>query len=259
MLKKRTKSVLVTGASSGFGFQVARRFLSEGVRVIAVARREERLNKLTEEFGSLVYTDAVDVTDKSAVNEHLSTLPKDFENIHCLVNNAGLSLGFGPAQTNSLGDWEQIIDTNIKGILYFTHNVMRKMKERNSGHIINIGSIAAYYPYVGGNVYAASKAFVNNFSLNLKADLTGSNIRVSCIAPGMSKTEFALVRFKGNEELADGLYDGLDYLIPDDVAEAVYWTYSLPESVNVNVLELIPTGQSFSLGFNAKKIEQTEA
>lgn len=247
------KSIIVTGASSGFGYQIARRFLSEGRRVVAVARREERLKELVNEFGDLVYIDVVDVRDLSAIEKHLDDLPEDFKDIHCLVNNAGLSLGFGPAQLNSIDDWKTIVDTNINGLLYYTHCVLKILSEKNSGHIINIGSIAAYYPYIGGNVYAASKAFVNNFSLNLKSDLSNTKIRVSCIAPGMSKTEFALVRFKGDEVLANDLYEDSDYLLAEDIAEAVYWVYSLPASVNVNVLELIPTGQSFSLGFNDKK------
>ncbi len=245
------RSVLITGASSGMGFHIARRFLSEGMRTIAIARRLDRLEVLKEEFGDLVYIDKVDITDKDSVTNHFQGLPKDFKRISCLVNNAGLSLGFGPAQTNFLEDWVTIVDTNVKGLLYVTHHVLGLMRECNAGHIINIGSIAAYYPYIGGNVYSASKAFVNNFSLNLKSDLSGSKIRVSCIAPGMSKTEFALVRYKGNEDNANKLYEGKSYLSPQDVAEAVFWTYSLPERINVNVLELIPTGQSFSLGFKA--------
>lgn len=253
----KNNCVLVTGASSGFGYEIAKRFLSEGIRVIAIARRTEKLAELKRKFGNLIHTGSVDITDYCAIENHLNNLPVDFQNITCLVNNAGLSLGFGPAQNNSIKDWETIVDTNIKGVLYCTHLVLERMKKTDSGHIINMGSIAAYYPYIGGNVYSASKAFVNNFSLNLKSDLTGSNIRVTCIAPGMSKTEFALVRFKGDEKQADELYKGVDYLKPEDIAEAVYWTYSLPQSVNINVLELIPTGQSFSLGFTPKKETKT--
>ncbi|TBW50335.1 SDR family NAD(P)-dependent oxidoreductase [Marinobacter halodurans] len=242
-------SVLITGASSGFGLATAKRFLSEGIRVIAIARRMERLNELKEEHGDQVLVGTVDVRNKDEVEGFLSKLEEPFSNIDCLINNAGLSLGFGPAQSNSLDDWEQIIDTNIKGLLYCTHAVLPSMIKKDRGQIINIGSIAAYYPYVGGNVYAASKAFVNSFSLNLKSDLTGTGVRVCCVAPGMSKTEFALVRFKGDQSKANALYSGKEYLRPEDVAESVYWCYAAPAHVNINVLEVIPTRQHFSLGF----------
>jgi 3-hydroxy acid dehydrogenase / malonic semialdehyde reductase len=250
-MSNNSKTVLVTGASSGFGHAIAQRFLSEGHKVIAVARRRERLDLLKEMHGAALHISQADVRNKESVKLILDELPEAFSDIDCLVNNAGLSLGFGPAHLNSLEDWETVIDTNIKGVLYFTHAVSQIMCEKNAGHIINIGSIAAYYPYIGGNVYAASKSFVNNFSLNLKSDFSKKDIRVTCIAPGLSKTEFALVRFKGDEEKADALYQNAGYLLPEDVAESVYWCFSLPAHVNVNVLELIPTSQSFSLGFSS--------
>lgn len=245
-----TKTILVTGASSGFGYAIVERFLEAGHRVVAVARRHERIELLMGKYPEHLYFSQADVRSKDEVDNVLATLPEAYNDIDCLVNNAGLSLGFGPAHLNSVEDWETIVDTNIKGVLYFTHALSQLMTERNSGHIINIGSIAAYYPYIGGNVYSASKAFVNNFSLNLKSDLCHTNIRVTCIAPGLSKTEFAIVRFKGDEEKAESLYSHGIYLQPEDVAEAVFWSFSLPPHVNVNVLELIPTSQSFSLGFS---------
>jgi 3-hydroxy acid dehydrogenase/malonic semialdehyde reductase len=244
------KTILITGASSGFGYAIAQRFLQAGHRVVAVARRHERVELLMAEYPELLHFAQADVRNKDDVEAVLTELPEPYKQIDCLVNNAGLSLGFGPAHLNSLEDWETIVDTNIKGVLYFTHAISQLMVERNSGHIINIGSIAAYYPYIGGNVYSASKSFVNNFSLNLKSDLCQKNIRVTCIAPGLSKTEFAIVRFKGDEDKAASLYDSGSFLLPEDVAEAVFWSFSLPPHVNVNVLELIPTSQSFSLGFS---------
>lgn len=208
------------------------------------------------DFPRKVHALAMDITDKYSVDECLDNIPKDFGNIIALINNAGLSLGFGPAQDNDISDWETMVNTNILALLHITRRMLEIFKIKNQGHIINIGSVAAYYPYIGSNVYGATKSFVHNFTLNLKTDLEGTNIRASCIAPGLSKTEFAIVRFKGNVEKADSLYEKKTYLTADNIAETVFWTFSLPANVNINVLEVMPTGQSFALGFTKKQDEK---
>lgn len=243
------ETVIITGASSGFGEAIAIRFLQEGYNVIALARRSDKLSSLSDQFPGRVLPAAVDITDKGSVQEVLSNLPDKFSNITALVNNAGLSLGFGPAQVNDMGDWETMINTNIVGLVHITKLVIDRFIARNDGHVINISSVAASYPYMGSNVYGATKSFVQNFSLNLKTDLEGTNVRVSCIAPGLSKTEFALVRFKGDIRKAESLYENKTYLTPENIAETVFWTFSLPKNVNINILEVMPTGQSFALGF----------
>ncbi|CVA86592.1 NADP-dependent 3-hydroxy acid dehydrogenase YdfG [Serratia marcescens] len=204
------------------------------------------------DFPRKVHALAMDITDKYSVDECLDNIPEEFENIIALINNAGLSLGFGPAQDNDISDWETMVNTNILALLHITRRMLEIFKIKNQGHIINIGSVAAYYPYIGSNVYGATKSFVHNFTLNLKTDLEGTNIRASCIAPGLSKTEFAIVRFKGDVEKADSLYEKKTYLTADNIAETVFWTFSLPANVNINVLEVMPTGQSFALGFTKK-------
>lgn len=249
---EKNRTIVVTGASSGFGFEIAKRFLLEGYKVIALARRINRLEKLTTYSPSRVLIRALDVSDAEAVGRFFAAIPEKFTTIHGLVNNAGLSKGFGPIETADHQNLTTMVDTNVKGMISCTKHCLPYLLQRPGSHIINIGSIAAYYPYMGGNVYAATKAFVSNFSLNLLADLQGKNVRVTCIAPGMAKTEFALVRFGGDEARAESLYEGIDPLTPEDVAEAVYWCYSLPHRVNINVVELMPTNQPFSLGFPKK-------
>ncbi len=209
--------------------------------------------ELSMDFPRKVHALAMDITDKYSVDECLDNIPEEFENIIALINNAGLSLGFGPAQDNDISDWETMVNTNILALLHITRRMLEIFKIKNQGHIINIGSVAAYYPYIGSNVYGATKSFVHNFTLNLKTDLEGTNIRASCIAPGLSKTEFAIVRFKGDVEKADSLYEKKTYLTADNIAETVFWTFSLPANVNINVLEVMPTGQSFALGFTKKQ------
>lgn len=247
------ETVIITGASSGFGEAIAIRFLQEGYNVIALARRSDKLSSLSNQFPGRVLPAAVDITDKGSVQEVLSNLPDKFSNITALVNNAGLSLGFGPAQVNDMGDWETMINTNIVGLVHITKLVIDRFIARNDGHVINISSVAASYPYMGSNVYGATKSFVQNFSLNLKTDLEGTNVRVSCIAPGLSKTEFALVRYKGDIRKAESLYENKTYLTPENIAETVFWTFSLPKNVNINILEVMPTGQSFALGFTKQQ------
>ncbi|MDP5240382.1 SDR family oxidoreductase [Uliginosibacterium sp. 31-16] len=237
--------VFVTGATAGFGAAITRRYLREGHHVIAVGRRAERLQALQEEFSGLpLHTAVLDVRDKNAVNAVLADLPSGFTAIDVLINNAGLALGLEPAQRASLDDWEQMVDTNVKGLMYMTHALLPGMVERGGGHIVNLGSVAGHYPYPGGNVYGATKAFVRQLSLNLRADLVGMPVRVTDIAPGMcSGTEFSTVRFHGDETKAAGVYANTVALSADDVAEAVYWSTALPAHVNINFIELMPTSQ----------------
>jgi len=213
------RTVLVTGASSGFGTSIARRFAADGARVVIAARRGDRI----------------------------AALPPAFADIDILVNNAGLAKGLEPAQRADLDDWDQMVDTNCKGLMYATRAVLPGMVARGRGHVINIGSVAGSYPYPGGNVYSASKAFVHQFSLNLRSDLHATGVRVTCIEPGLAGgTEFSTVRFNGDQQRASAVYTGVDALGPDDIAEAVHWVASLPAHVNVNVLELMTVDQSFA-------------
>lgn len=240
-------NVLVTGATSGFGAAIARRFVSEGHRVVAVGRRAERLTALASELGTdRILPVVLDVRDRAGVAQAVADLPAEFAPIDVLVNNAGLALGLQPAQQADLDDWDTMVDTNVKGLMYMTHAVLPGMVTRNRGHVINIGSVAGTYPYPGGNAYGATKAFVRQFSLNLRADLQGKRVRVTDVAPGLvGGSEFSLVRFKGDEERVEKTYDGADALTPDDVAETVYWAATLPERVNINLLEVMPVTQSF--------------
>lgn len=244
-------TIVITGATSGFGKAMAESLSKENAKLILVGRREDRLKKLHEEIKCSAYILPLDVSDREAVNNAFKNLPTDFSDIDVLVNNAGLSLGFGPAYENQIDDWEVMINTNIKGLLYCTQSVLPSMVYKNQGHIINIGSIAAVYPYHGGNVYAGSKAFVYHFSLNLRADLQGTRVKVSCINPGMAKTEFAEVRYKGDKEKSEFLYYNRKPLEANDIAEAVIWCIKKPQHVNINSIELVSLDQPFSLGFNA--------
>ncbi len=194
----------------------------------------------------------LDVRDRAAVARAVAALPEGFAAITVLVNNAGGAFGLEPAQAADLDDWDTMVDTNCKGLMYVTRAVLAGMVERDRGHVINLGSVAGTYPYPGGNVYGATKAFVEQLSLNLRADLSGKRVRVTNIEPGMAETEFSLVRFKGDEARARAVYQGFPPLTAEDVAEAVYWCASLPEHVNVNRLELMSVMQSFA-GFSVKR------
>ncbi len=239
--------VLVTGASSGFGAGIARKFARHGHRVIAAARRTDRLQALATELGSQLLPVALDVTDKAAIDHMLAGLPADWREIDVLVNNAGLALGLEPAQDAHLADWETMIATNCQGLVWMTRALLPSMVARGSGLVINIGSVAGHYPYPGGNVYGATKAFVEQFTLNLRADLVGTGVRATNLAPGMSGgTEFSNVRFKGDDAAAAKVYQGTQPLTADDVAEAAWWVASLPPHVNVNQIEMMPTCQGFS-------------
>jgi len=239
--------VLVTGASSGFGAAIARRFANQGHRIIAVGRRQERLRELAAELGNdCVHTLTLDVRSRDAISAALEGLPAQFAQVSVLVNNAGLALGLEPAHQADLDAWDEMVDTNVKGLMYMTRAILPKMVARNAGHVINMGSVAASYPYPGGNVYGASKAFVRQFTLNLRADLVGTKVRVTDIEPGLvGGTEFSTVRFGGDTARAAKMYQGADALTPDDVAEAVYWAASLPARVNINTIEMMPVTQTF--------------
>lgn len=239
--------VFVTGATSGFGEAITRKFIEHGSTVIATGRRKDRLEKLKKELGEQFHPIQLDVRDRAAIEQAVQQLPDTLRNIDVLVNNAGLALGLEPAHQANIDDWETMIDTNTKGLVNMTHALLPNMVETNSGHIINIGSTAANWPYAGGNVYGATKAFVKQFSLGLRADLQGKNIRVTDIEPGLvGGTEFSHVRFKGNEEKVDKTYEGAEALTADDVAEAVFWVANLPSRVNINTLEMMPVCQSFA-------------
>ena len=240
-------NVLVTGATSGFGAAISRRFAQEGHRLIAAGRRADRLLPLLDEFGGdQVHTLLLDVRDREADNAAISSLPRSFAEIDLLVNNAGLAVGIEPAQDADLDGWEAMVDTNVKGLMYLTRAVLPGMAKRNRGHIVNLGSTAATYPYPGGNVYAATKAFVRQFSLNLRADLLGTAVRVTDVEPGLvGGTEFSLVRFRGDQERAGKLYEGANPLLAEDVAETVFWVATLPARVNINIVELMPVTQAF--------------
>ncbi|WBM72493.1 bifunctional NADP-dependent 3-hydroxy acid dehydrogenase/3-hydroxypropionate dehydrogenase YdfG [Buttiauxella sp. WJP83] len=239
--------ILVTGATAGFGESITRRFVQQGHKVIATGRRHERLQELQEELGDSIMTLQLDVRNRAAIELAMEQLPAQWRNIDVLVNNAGLALGMEPAHKADPDDWETMIDTNNKGLVYMTRAVLPGMVERNRGHIINIGSTAGNWPYAGGNVYGATKAFVRQFSLNLRVDLHKTAIRVTDIEPGLvSGTEFSNVRFKGDDDKVGKTYENANALTPEDVTEAVWWVATLPKHVNINTLEMMPVSQTFA-------------
>ncbi len=245
------KTVLVTGATAGFGRAVARRFVRDGHRVIATGRRADRLDSLRAELGGSLLPFPLDVTDATAVASLPGSLPAKWQEIDVLVNNAGLALGAAPAQSTSLQDWETMVGTNVVGLMRVTHAVLPGMVERDQGHIVNVSSTAARYPYPGGNVYGASKAFVTQLSANLKADLVGTGVRITDLEPGLvGGSEFSSVRFGGDAEKARAVYAGTTPLSPEDIAEAVAWVVCLPQHVNINRLEMMPTCQGPGAAYN---------
>lgn len=246
--------VLVTGASAGFGEATVRRFAAAGARVVACARREERLRALSAELGERVHVATLDVSDRAAVDAVIEALPASHREVDVLVNNAGLALGLEPAHRASLEQWEAMIATNVRGLLYVTRALLPGMVARGRGHVVNLSSVAATYPYPGANVYGATKAFVSQLSLNLRADLIGHRVRVTDIEPGLAQTEFSLVRFEGDELAAEQPYRGIEPLRAEDVAEAVLWAVSQPPHVNVNRIELMPVMQAFA-GFSFHRRE----
>ncbi|MDD3324942.1 MAG: SDR family oxidoreductase [Sulfurospirillaceae bacterium] len=239
--------VLITGATSGFGEATAEMFAKAGDKVIITGRRNERLLEfMTKHKECDIYPLCFDVTSKEAVFAAISSLPKEYKNIDILVNNAGLALGLEKANDVNLNDWETMIDTNIKGVLYVTKAVLPIMIERKTGYIFNLGSIAGNWPYEGGNVYGATKAFVKQFSFNLRTDLKGTHVRVTNIEPGFAKTEFSEVRFKGDKEKANNVYNGMQPLVGEDIANLIFTLSALPKHINVNSIEVMPTAQSWA-------------
>jgi len=248
MLSLKDKVVFVTGASSGIGEATAQAFAGLGARILMCARRAERLEKLAQalesEHKAAAHYFRLDVRDQAAVDRAIAGLPSEWRAIDVLVNNAGLSRGLDKLPNGLVDDWEEMIDTNVKGLLYVSRAVLPGMIERGRGHIINIGSIAGHELYPGGNVYCATKFAVRALSKGLRLDLSGTPIRVSEVAPGMVETEFSIVRFHGDAERAGKVYQGLTPLGPDDIAEAVVWCATRPLHVNVSEVVIMPTAQA---------------
>jgi len=241
------KTVLITGASAGFGEACARKYAGPHYRLILAARRLERLETLQQELaGTETHLLQLDVRDRNGVAETFSSLPGPFREVDILINNAGLALGLEPAQEAVMDKWENMVDTNIKGLMYCTRQILPGMVQRRRGHIVNIGSVAGSTPYPGGNVYGATKAFVKQFSNNLRADLLGTPIRVTNIEPGMAATEFSLVRFSQDAERAAKVYQGAQPLTAEDIAEIIYWVTALPPHVNINSMEVMPVCQAWA-------------
>lgn len=245
--------VFITGASSGFGAEMARTFVKNGHQVVISARRTDRLEALAAELGENALPIELDVSNPASIANALALLPQSWRQIDVLINNAGLALGTKPAHEAALEDWETMISTNCTGLVRLTRAVLPAMVERGSGLVINLGSVAGHYPYPGGNVYGATKAFVEQFTLNLRADLVGTGVRATNLAPGLcGGTEFSNVRFKGDDAAASKVYEGTTPLTAKDIADTAYWIATLPPHVNVNSIELMPTCQGFS-PFNIKR------
>ena len=244
----KDKVVFITGASSGIGAASAKAFAKEGAKLLLCARREERLKTLADElqqtYNSSIYTFRLDVRDQDQVNKKLDSLPEEWKKIDVLLNNAGLSRGLDKLHEGKTSDWEEMIDTNVKGLLYVSRKVIPGMVERNKGHVINIGSIAGHEVYPGGNVYCATKHAVNALNKGMKIDLLGTNVRVTSIDPGLVETEFSIVRFHGDTQKAGKVYKGLTPLSPDDIADVIVFCAARPAHVNINDIVLMPTAQS---------------
>jgi len=238
-------TILVTGASAGFGAAMARRLVRDGHRVIAAARRADRLQALHAELGAAVLPVTLDVTEADAVAALPGSLPPEWREVDVLINNAGLALGLDPAFKAQVADWDRMVAVNVSGMMHMTRALLPSMVERNRGHIINLSSAAATYPYPGGHVYGASKAFVTQFSLNLRADLVGLSVRVTDLEPGLvGGTEFSVNRFGGDTQRASAVYAGTVPLTAEDIAEAAAWVIGLPPHVNINRMEIMPVCQA---------------
>ena len=246
------KTALITGATSGFGRAAVERFVAAGWRVVACGRRAERLQALVDALGAdKVHAAVFDIRYELAMQSAITALPARFRDIDLLVNNAGLALGTRPAQESSLDDWRTMVETNILALVTMTRALLPTLIERK-GAIVNVSSTAANYPYTGGNVYGGTKAFVSQFSLNLRADLHGTGVRVTALEPGMAETEFTLVRTHGDQAASDALYAGARPMTATDIAETIFWIASLPPHLNVNRLEMMPASQSFA-GFQVAR------
>ena len=247
-----TRTALITGATAGIGAATARLLASRGWRIVGTGRRQERLDALAAELGAdMFHPLALDMRDADSFDAAISALPAPFDAIDLLVNNAGLALGTNPAQRADLDQWRQMIDTNITGLVALTHRLLPGLVERR-GAIINLSSVAATYPYSGGNAYGGTKAFVRQFSLGLRSDLHGTGVRVCSIEPGMVETEFTVVRTGGNQAASDALYGGANPMTADDIAETIRWVAEAPPHLNINTLELMPVSQSFA-GFQVAR------
>jgi len=240
-----SRTALVTGATAGFGLAVTHRLVRDGWRVIATGRRADRLDALAHALGGKVLAHVLDVTDAAAVAALPGSLPADWQEIDALINNAGLALGLAPAHTAKIEDWDRMVATNVTGLIHVTRALLPGMVARDRGHIVNLSSVAATYPYPGGHIYGASKAFVEQFSLNLRADLIGTNVRVTSIEPGLcGGTEFSAIRFGGDQDRAARVYEGTEPLTANDIAESISWVLHLPARMNINRIEMMPTCQA---------------
>ncbi|MBF2720464.1 MULTISPECIES: SDR family NAD(P)-dependent oxidoreductase [unclassified Psychrobacter] len=240
-------NVLITGASAGFGKALAERLIANGHQVIGCARRLDKLNALAETLGEAFLPVVMDVSDTASIPQIIAELPDGFNQIDVLVNNAGLALGTEPAQRSNLDDWMRMTDTNVKGLMALTHAVLPAMVARDSGYVINVGSIAGSWPYFGGNVYGATKAFVKQFSLNLRADLIGTQVRVTNLEPGnVAGTEFSNVRYHGDDDKAAKVYDGFKTMTGEDIGDILLWLIESPAHINVNRLEVMPVAQTYN-------------
>ncbi|MGM8898762.1 MULTISPECIES: SDR family NAD(P)-dependent oxidoreductase [unclassified Psychrobacter] len=240
-------NVLITGASAGFGKALAERLVAEGHHVIGCARRLDKLTAMAETLGDLFLPVVMDVDDTASIPKIIADLPDGFNQLDVLVNNAGLALGTEPAQSANLDDWMRMVDTNVKGLIALTHAVLPAMVARDSGYIINVGSIAGSWPYLGGNVYGATKAFVKQFSLNLRADLIGTQVRVTNLEPGnVAGTEFSNVRYHGDDDKAAKVYDGFTTMTGEDIGDILLWLIESPAHININRLEVMPVAQTFN-------------
>ncbi len=240
------RTILITGATSGFGHACAELFHRNGWQLIVTGRRQDRLQEMQDSLGKAnIHIAVFDVRDRQQVDAMVQAIPQKFRDIDILLNNAGLALGLGPAHEADLDEWETMVDTNIKGLLFMTRRILPMMVSRGTGHVINLGSIAGSWPYPGGNTYGATKAFVQQFSRNLRTDLQGTGVRVTNIEPGLAESEFSIVRFGGDAAKAAKVYEGTKPLTPEDIADIVYWVADRPVHVNINCVEVMPICQSW--------------
>ncbi|TCS42366.1 SDR family oxidoreductase [Reinekea marinisedimentorum] len=242
------KCVLITGATAGFGLATAKRFAAEGWKLVLTGRRQERLDALQEELSSQceVHCIKLDVRDSDSVSAAMQQLPEAFQSVSVLVNNAGLALGTDPCYQAKLSDWQTMIDTNVTGLVNVTHALLPLLMKQTPATVINLSSIAANWPYPGSHVYGASKAFVRQFSHNMRCDLAGKGVRVTSLEPGLAESEFSLVRFGGDKEKADQLYKGANAIQPEDIANIIYWVATQPAHLNINSLEVMPASQAWN-------------
>lgn len=241
------KTILITGASSGFGDAAAKLFAAHNWQLILCGRRQHRLEELKKSLPHVpIHIGVFDVSVREDVEKFAGSLPDEFSRIDVLLNNAGLALGLSTSDQADLAHWQTMVDTNISGLLYMTRLFLPRMVACKSGHVVNVGSIAGSWPYPGGNTYGATKAFVAQFSRNLRCDLHGTGVRVTNIEPGLAETEFSVVRFGGDKEKAASIYDGTAALTAEDIAETIFWTVSRPAHVNISSVEIMPTCQSWS-------------